>query len=341
MNDTSPTDARHADGASSRVRLSGLALLAVAAMVSYQPTSVSAQAVWPAQQVTFVVAFAPGGPADIVGRLVADRLQRTWGQSIIIENRGGAGGAIAARQVAKAEPNGYQVLVTTNSYSITPAFSAAAGYVPEKDLRIAAIAATGPNVVAGAANLKADTLKEVMALARTEALSYGTAGPGTTPHLAGERLFKEFGKVDVRHTPFTGSGPVTNALLGGHIPLAVMSLAASVEHVNAGKLKGLAVMSLKRIPQLPNVPTAIEAGYGDGEEATWVCLVLPFATPDAILDKINADTNALMSDKALVERFSQIGMLAVTASRKEAADSAASEAKKWGHVIKTLGIKAE
>ena len=321
-----------------RITVNAAAAFVVSGLVCASPDATAAQAVWPARQVTFVIAFAPGGPADIVGRLMADRLQQMWGQTVIVENRGGAGGSIAARQVARSEPDGSQVLVNTSAYAVTPSLSANAGYTPELELRTAVIAATGPNLVVGAANLKADTLKEVMALARIEPLSFGTAGPGTTPHLSGERLFKEFGNVDVRHAPFTGSGPALNALLGSHVPLGVMSLAGVIEHVQAGRVKGLAVTGLARLPSLPAVPTAIEAGYGDGEEATWVAFVLPAATPGLVLDKLNADINTLLLEKPLVQRLDQIGMVPVGGSPADATAYVMRETAKWAGVIKKLGL---
>ena len=301
----------------------------------------TAQAAWPTRQVTFVIAFAPGGPADIVGRIMADRLQQMWGQPVVVENRGGAGGSIATRQVAKSEPNGTQVLVNTSAYSVTPSLSENAGYSPELELRTAVIAATGPNLVVAAPNLKAATLKEVMELARIEPLSFGTAGPGTTPHLSGERLFKEFGKVDVRHAPFTGSGPALNALLGSHVPLGVMSLAGVLEHVGAGRVQAIAITAAKRLKSLPNVPTAIEAGYGDGEEATWVAFMVPAATPEVIADKINSDVNALLMDVALLKRLEQIGLMPVGGTRKEASDYVKRETEKWAGVIKKLGLRVD
>lgn len=314
--------------------LAGL-VLAVPVLAAAAPAAAQS---WPSQQVRVVVAFAPGGPTDIVGRIISDRLQQRWGQSVIVENRGGAGGSIAARLVAKADPDGYTILFNSSAYAVTPSLMAAAGYEPEKDLKTAVIVATGPNLVVASPGLKANNLKEVIELTKNQKLAFGSAGAGTTPHLSGERLFREFAKVDIPHTPFTGSGPVMNALLGDHIALGVMSLAGTIELVTSGKLKGIAVTAKQRLASLPDVPTAIEQGYGDSEESTWVALIVPPATPDTILDKINADTNMLLTDKDTVEKLAGAGLIPVGGTRAEAQAYVRQETAKWAGVIAKLGL---
>jgi tripartite-type tricarboxylate transporter receptor subunit TctC len=323
------------------IKLRPIAVAAGLAAATSAFTANAQDAAWPNQPVRFVVAFAPGGPTDIVARVVGDKLQQKWGQNVIVENRGGAGGSIAARQVAKAEPNGNTVLIITTSYAVNPSLSPTAGYTPEVELRTSVIAATGPNLIVGAPNLKANTLKEVMELAKTEKLSFGSAGTGTTPHLSGERIFREFGKVDVVHAPFTGSGPTMNAILGGHVPLASVSIAGMTQHVTSGAVKGLAVTSVKRLASLPNVPTAIETGYGDGEESTWVAFILPAATPNAILDKLNADVNALLKEPEMVAKMDSVGLFPVGGTRVENVAYVNKETSKWSGVIKGMGLKTE
>ena len=229
-------------------------------------SATSAQDNYPSQNVRFVVAFPAGGPTDAVARILGQRLSEKWGQSVVIENRGGAGGNIATRQVAKAEPNGYTVLVTTSAYAVNPSLTANAGYVPETDYKTAIVVATTPNIIVASTTLKASTLKELIELAKTEKLTYGMPGPGTTPHLSAEKLFKVVTKVDIPHVPFTGAAPLLNALVGGHIVLACLAIPPTIELIKSGQIKALAVISDKRVPSLPDVPTAMEQGFGDGEE---------------------------------------------------------------------------
>ena len=179
--------------------LSALGLLPACAAI--------AQDSYPSQNVRFVVAFPAGGPTDAVARILGQRLTEKWGQGVVIENRGGAGGNIATRQVAKAEPNGYTVLVTTSAFAVNPSLTANAGYSPESDYKTAIVVATTPNIIVASPSLKASNLKELIETARIEKLTYGMPGPGTTPHLSAEKIFKVLAKVDIPHVPFTGAAP--------------------------------------------------------------------------------------------------------------------------------------
>ncbi len=302
---------------------------------------ISAQEAYPNQNVRFLVAFTAGGPTDAIARILGDRLTEKWGQTVVIENRGGAGGNIAARQVAKAEPNGYTVLVTTSAYAVNPSLTANAGYSPETDFKTAVVVATTPNIIVAAANLKASNLKELFEAAKTEKFTYGMPGPGTTPHLSAEKIFKVLAKVDIPHVPFTGAAPLLNALLGGHISLASLAMPPTIELIKNGQIKALAVISDKRVRSLPDVPTAMEQGFGDGEEATWIALFVPAGTPTAVLTKLNADVNAVIGEKAIRERLDQLGLLPVGGSPAEADTYVHSEIKKWGDVVRKIGMKVE
>jgi tripartite-type tricarboxylate transporter receptor subunit TctC len=300
-----------------------------------------AQDSYPSQNVRFVVAFPAGGPTDAVARILGQRLTEKWGQAVVIENRGGAGGNIATRQVAKAEPNGYTVLVTTSAYAVNPSLTANAGYAPDTDYKTAIVVATTPNIVVASPSLKASNLKELIELAKTEKLTYGMPGPGTTPHLSAERIFKVLAKVDIPHVPFTGAAPLLNALVGGHVTLACLAMPPVIEHIKSGQLKALAVISDKRVPSLPNVPTAIEQGFGDSEESTWIALFVPAATPPAVLAKLNTDVNAIIAEPPILERFDQLGMLAVGGSLAAGETYVRAEIKKWGEVVRSLGLRVE
>src|SRR6185295_8565723 len=326
-----------------RAALVALVVAAGAAALSpWQPSlAAGADAGYPNQNVKFVVAFPAGGPTDAVARILGQRLSEKWGQGVVIENRGGAGGNIATRQVAKAEPNGYTVLVTTSAYAVNPSLTANAGYSPESDYKTAIVVATTSNIIVASTNVKASTLKELIETARTEKLTYGMPGPGTTPHLSAEKIFKVLAKVDIPHVPFTGAAPLLNALVGGHITLACLAMPPTIELIKSGQIKALAVISDKRVPSLPDVPTAMEQGFGDSEESTWVALFAPAGTPAAALAKLNTDVNAVIAEKPILERFDQLGMLPVGGSLATGEAYVRSEIKKWGEVVRSLGLRVE
>jgi tripartite-type tricarboxylate transporter receptor subunit TctC len=301
----------------------------------------TAQRDYPTQTVKFVVAFPAGGPTDAIARILGQRLTEKWGQGVVIENRGGAGGNIAARQIAKADPDGYTVLVTTSAFAVNPSLTANAGYAPETEFKTAIVAATTPNIIVASTSLKASNLRELIEAAKREKLTYGMPGAGTTPHLSAEKIFKALAKVDVPPVPFTGAAPLLNALLGGHITVACLAMPPTIELIKSGQIKALAVVSDKRVPSLPDVPTAMEQGYGDGEESTWMALFVPAATPPAVLAKLNADMNAVLAEQAIRERLDQLGMLPVGGSLASSEAYVRSEIKKWAEVVRSLGIRVE
>jgi tripartite-type tricarboxylate transporter receptor subunit TctC len=345
---------RHATrplGAARRGSLRGLSATAISATAILvlglalglpRPGSAAgAEESYPSQNVKFVVAFPAGGPTDALARILGQRLSEKWGQGIVIENRGGAGGNIAARQIAKAEPTGYAILVTTSAFAVNPSLTANAGYVPESEFKTAIIAATTPNIIVASKTLPAVTLAELVAAAKREKLSYGMPGPGTTPHLSAERIFKSLAKVDIPPVSFTGAAPLLNALLGGHIPVASLAMPPAIALIKSGEIKALAVLSDKRVPSLPQVATAIEQGFGDSEESTWIGLFVPAATPLAVINKLNGDANAVLVEAAIAERLEQLGMVAVGGSPENSETYVRSEIKKWGEVVRSLGLKVD
>jgi tripartite-type tricarboxylate transporter receptor subunit TctC len=304
------------------------------------PSVASAQG-YPSESVRFVVAFSPGGPTDVVARILGQRLTEKWGQRVVIENRGGAGGNIAARQVAKAEPNGYTVLVTTSAFAVNPSLTTNAGYSPESDYRTVIVVGTTPNIIVAAANLKASTLKELIEAAKTEKLTYGMPGAGTTPHLSAEKIFKVLAKVDIPAVTFTGGAPTLNAVLGGHVSIACLAMPPAVEHIKNGEIKALAVLSDKRVPSLPDVPTAIEQGFGDREESTWIALFVPAGTPTSVLARLNADINAVLAESDIRARLDQLGVLPVGGPSAVAEAYVHAEIRRWGEVVRSIGLKGD
>ena len=295
---------------------------------------------FPDRNVKLVVSFAPGGPTDVGARIIGAALQEKWGKPVIIETRGGAGGNIGTVAVARAEPDGYTILVTTSAFSINLTYNANPGYAAN-DLRPAALVATTPNIIVGSPALKANTLSEAIELARREKFAYGSAGAGTSPHLSAERVFKLIGKVDVRHVPFTGAAPAMNAVSAGHVQFGVVAMTPAIELVKAGNLKAYAVTSARRAAELPDVPTVTETGVGAIDDATWVAMFVPARTPQAIVAKINADVNELLKQPAIVQQISRAGLDPLGGSLPEIEAYVGSETRKWAEVINATGARAE
>lgn len=300
-----------------------------------------AQGAWPQKAVRFVVAFAPGGPADIIGRLLGQKLSEALGQSVVVENRAGAGGSVASAAVARAEADGTTLLINTSSYAVNPAMQRNLPFDAEKDLTLAALVASSPNLLVAAPNLNAASLRDAVALARSGKLNYGTAGAGTTPHLTAEYLFKVLAKVDVTHVPFQGAGPALNAAMGGQIELASVALPAAVELVKAGKVKGLAVTGSRRVAAIPNVPTVAESGFPGFEDYTWVGVFAPARTPADVVQRINTEVNTILRNADFQSRLAAVGFESMGGSTAEAASYLKTELAKWARVVRETGAKVD
>jgi tripartite-type tricarboxylate transporter receptor subunit TctC len=312
--------------------------MAAAALVA-APSISLAQPAWPARPVRFVVAFAPAGPADIIGRLVAQRLTGALGQSVIVENRAGAGGSVASAVVARAEPDGYTLLVNTSSYAVNPSMQRHLGFDATKDLTLAALVASSPNLIVVAPSVKAVTLKDVMADAQGGAYNYATAGAGTTPHLTAEYLFKVLGKVPVTHVPFQGAGPALNAVMGSQTQMASVALPAAVELVKSGRVRGLVVTGSKRSSALPDVPTVAESGFPGFEDVTWVGIFAPSHTPRAVLERVNAEVAHLQKDPDFLAKLSAAGFDPLGGSVEQSKAYLQKELEKWAQVVKETGAQ--
>ena len=300
-----------------------------------------AQTTYPTKPVKFVVAFAPGGPADIIARLLGQRLSESLGQPVVVENRAGAGGNVASGIVAKAAPDGYTLMVNTSSLAVNVSLSKNPGFDAEKDFTLASVVASSPNLLVAYPGLKAKNLQEVVAEAKSGKLNYGTAGAGTTPHLTAEYLFKVLAKVDVTHIPFHGAGPALNATRGGQVEMASVALPAAVEMVKGGKVRGLAVTSNKRVAALPDVPTVAESGFPGFEDYTWVGVFAPSKTPPEVVQHLNSEINKILRSADFQAKLAGVGFEPVGGSTKDAADYLKTELAKWAKVVKETGIKVE
>ena len=300
-----------------------------------------AQTTYPTKPVKFVVAFAPGGPADIIARLLGQRLSESLGQPVVVENRAGAGGNVASGIVSKAAPDGYTLMVNTSSLAVNVSLSKNPGFDAEKDFTLASVVASSPNLLVAYPGLKAKNLQEVVAEAKSGKLNYGTAGAGTTPHLTAEYLFKVLAKVDVTHIPFQGAGPALNATMGGQVEMASVALPAAVEMVKGGKVRGLAVTSNKRVAALPDVPTVAESGFPGFEDYTWVGVFAPSKTPPEVVQHLNSEINKILRSADFQAKLAGVGFEPVGGSTKDAADYLKTELAKWAKVVKETGTKVE
>lgn len=317
------------------------ALLGTAAACIASQAAWSQGTGWPNKAIKLVVAFAPGGPADIIARFLSQRLSDRLKQAVIVENRGGAGGNVAAQAVARNEADGYTLLVTTSAFAVNPALSRKAGYDPLKDFATVGIVAGTPNLLVAAPALPVKTLADVFKLAKTQDLSFGTAGGGTTPHLSAEYLFKSLAKVNIVHAPYTGASPALSAVMGNQIQLASVALPAAVSLVKADKVRPLAVTSAKRVASMPDVPTVAELGFPGFSFATWVGVFAPAKTPAAIVDRINSELNLILFIPEFQQQLEQAGFSPIGGSVGKSTDYLKAELLKYAKVVKETGITAE
>ena len=297
-------------------------------------------AAFPEKPIRFVVAFAPGSSTDIVARLIAEQLSASLGQPVIVENKPGAGGNIATQGVMNGPADGHTLLFHSVAYAVNPTLFGNAGYDAVKDLQSVALAGFTPNLLYVHPDVKANNLPELLALARNGKLAYASSGNGTTTHLGAEWLFRGLAKVDVTHVPFQPAA-ATNAVVSGQVPIASTSMPPAVPFAKTGKVRPIAVMSLKRSPALPDVPTVAELGYKDFEANTWFAVFAPAKTPAAVLDLLNAEINKAQAVKSVLERFDTLSLEPGRMDRATLRRYVETEVLKWGQLVKELNIKVQ
>ena len=297
-------------------------------------------AAFPEKPIRFVVAFAPGSSTDIVARLIAEQLSASLGQPVIVENKPGAGGNIATQGVMNGPADGHTLLFHSVAYAVNPTLFGNAGYDAVKDLQAVALAGFTPNLLYVHPEVKANNLPELLALARNGKLAYASSGNGTTTHLGAEWLFRGLAKVDVTHVPFQPAA-ATNAVVSGQVPIASTSMPPAVPFAKTGKVRPIAVMSLKRSPALPDVPTVAELGYKDFEANTWFAVFAPAKTPAAVLDLLNAEINKAQAVKSVLERFDTLSLEPGRMDRATLRRYVETEVLKWGQLVKDLNIKIQ
>jgi len=319
-----------------------LKLLSAFALVSPLHAAFAAD-VYPAKAVRIVVAFAAGGSTDLLARSVAQRLNEAWKTPVIVDNRAGGGGIIGSDYVAKAPADGYTLLLGTNTTNaVAASLYAKLPFDPQRDFTPITEIGSIPQMLSVHPSVPVKSLKELVALARARPneLNYGTAGTGSTSHMAME-LFQSVAKIKMTHVPYKGTGPALIDLLGGHLSLMFDVIMTSLPHVQSGKLRTLALSSLKRSPLTPNVPTVAELGYPGFEAIVWFGLFAPAGTPPDIVKKVNEDTVRILGAPAMRELLASQGTDIVANSPVAFGAYVTSEIVKWRKVIQDAGIKPE
>lgn len=315
----------------------------VALAAAFAAGGALAQGSWPQRAVTLIVPFSAGGTTDIVARLVGQRLSDLWGQSVVVEDRPGAGGNIGAAVVAKSPPDGYTLLVPSGSIlTVNPHIYKDMGFDPQKDLVPITNLASGPMIVVVNPSVKARTLQELVALAKSEPgrLNFGSAGIGSQVHMAGENFVDAAG-IDAKHIPYKGEALALNDLMGGQIQFMVGNIAAASGFVKSGSLRALAVTSRERSSMMPDVPTADEAGLAGFESVGWFGLMAPAGTPRAIIDKIQADVAKVVQNPDVKAALAKQGMVPVANKPAEMARAIADESRKWARVIANRHLQVQ
>ena len=310
------------------------------ALASTFPRLASAKA-YPTRPVRVLVPYAPGGPADILARLVGQKLSESLGQQFYIENIGGAGGSIGMGQGAKAPADGHTVLVVPPNIVVNPALYSTVPYDPYKDFDAVTIAVKSTIVLTVHPSLPVQTVGELVELIRSSPpkFSFASPGAGTPPHLVGEQFRLSLG-LDLAHVPHNSAGQAISSTLGGHTPIAFTSLPPAAPHVTDGKLRALAVTSKKRSPALPNVPTMMEAGYPDIEGEGWFAFIVPAGTPKEISGLLYREIVKVLALPDIAERMTTLGFEVVGTTPEESAAQFRTEGVRWAKVIRDAGIKA-
>jgi tripartite-type tricarboxylate transporter receptor subunit TctC len=313
--------------------MAGLALAAICGATAAQN--------YPAKTVRMVVGYPPGGPTDVLARIVSQKLTQAWGQQVIVDNRPGASGMIGAEFTARAAPDGYTLLMVPVTYAVTPSLFSKMTYDVEKDLAPVAQVAAAPFILVVHPTLPVKTVKDLIALDRRNPgqINFASASTGGMPHLAGE-LFNSMTGVKMVHIPYKGAAPATTDLLSGQVTLMFNNMLSAMPQVKAGRLRAVAVTSLKRSAAVPELPTIAETvpGY---EANGWYGAFAPAATSKELIGRLNAEMNRIMKMPDVTQRLAGDGVEAVGSTPEQFGAYLKQEVAKWGKVVKASGAKAD
>ena len=307
-------------------------------------TTLSAQAqAFPNKPIRLVCPFPPGGAVDIASRAIAQELSKNLGQPVTVDNKPGAGGNIGGAEVARATPDGYTIFMTTSGIqAINPALYAKMPFDPNKDLTPITALVSLNNVLVLHPSVKANSVAEVIALAKAQpgAINYASSGSGTSIHMSGE-MFKSLTNVNMTHIPYKGSAPALNDLLGGQVMMMFDNIPSAIPHIKSGKLKALATTGAKRDPLLPDLPTLAETGVTGYESGVWFGLAVPANTPRDVVMKLNAEANKGTKSPEFVKRMTDLGYIIMGTSPETMAEMNKAEVQRWGPIVKASGAKAD
>jgi tripartite-type tricarboxylate transporter receptor subunit TctC len=316
--------------------------LLAAALLGMCVPSAFAQS-WPSKPITMIVPSAPGGSTDISARLIGDGLGKALGQAIVVDNKPGAAGNLGTEAVARAKPDGYTLLMQYSGYHVgNPALFPNLKWSPTKDFVPVALVMRAPHVIAVSNNVGAGSLKELIAVGKTngKGLFYASSGNGSIQHIAGE-LFGQMTKVPMTHVPYKGAGPAINDLIGGQVDLFITTPPSVIGHVAAGKLKALAYTGEKRHPSLPNVPTSAEAGLPGFLVESWFAVFAPAGTPAPVVQRLSSEIKTIVESEGYRKKMDEQGAFAVYMDSPTLAKLVDQELASWAKVIRSANIKPD
>ncbi len=324
-------------------RRPALALLAAAlgAIGTLLPLAAQAQS-WPAKgPIRLVAVFPPGGSVDQVARILAPVLQQQLGQTVLVENKGGASGAIGTGEVARAAPDGYTFGVVFDTHGVNPSLQPKIAFDTRKDLRTVALVGTSPMVISAHAAQPFKDFSDVAAAAKGgKSITYGTIGNGSLGHLAVTLLARSAG-LDLVHVPYKGGGPLMQDAIAGHVPLSIGSVFVAKPHIDSGRIKPLAVTTAQRNAALPNVPTLAELGYRNFDAPAWWAVIAPAATPAEIVQRMNAEINKALQTPDVAAKLAAQGIVVNIGTPAQAQAFVEKQLDTWDKVVKDNGIKAD
>jgi tripartite-type tricarboxylate transporter receptor subunit TctC len=307
------------------------------------PFAASAQGAWPTKPVRIIVPYAAGGVADLLPRIVGEKLAQKWGQPVVIENKAGASGNIGMAEGARAEPDGYTlVLAPTGNLTVNPTLFPKLPFDTQHDFTAVTLLAESPNVLVVHPSVPARTFRELIAYAKANPgkLDYASPGAGSGAHLAGELLDLEAG-IKAVHVPYKGIAPAVNDLLGGNVHMMFAGISTVLQHVKSGKLVALAIASPKRSAQLPDVPTVAESGLPGFDVTSWYGIVTRSGTPDAVVQKIQRDMADALQSEDVRAKLGGLGLEPVGDTPQQFDALIRAESRKWGDIVQRAGIKVE
>ncbi len=322
-----------------------IALLAVSVfpcVTSAQGTARASVADFPAKPVRMIVPLAPGGGSDIVGRIVALELTHHWQQSVVVDNRPGAGSTVGTALAAKAPADGYTVLVSSSSIAISPALYRNLGFDVRNDFAGISLLASQPSILAVQAGVTASTVAELLTLAKAQPgkLTYASAGSGSATHL-GTELLKHSAAIDLLHVPYKSAGLAMNALVGGETHVLLTNMASVLPHLKSGRIKALGISSAKRSPLAPDLPTIAESGVPGYEYSTWYAMLAPAGTPKPIVSRVHADLARILKTPRMHDKLSAQGLEVHASSPAELEAYLQAEIIKWERVVRAANVRAE